>query len=340
MKIYLVAIFLILSILALFEPYKKKIEHSIVGAIGFLFILTAVFRSETIRDYKEYVNMFRNYDQYIVEPSFKFLSWFVGLFSESHLILFAIYACVGISIKLYAIKRLSNLVFLSILVYFSLLFTFHDLIQMRMGVAGAFFLLSIKPLYERKFLQFIGLIGLASLFHISALAYLVLWFINPKKPNWVIIYLLIPISFIIGMLGINFFTMIPIPFIREKIELYMALQEKGMYDKITIFNPRILFKCLIYSLFLLRMKIIEEKSPYFILAISIYAIGISCYPLFSFLPVASNRLSELFFPVEIVLIPFLTYMFKPLYLSRLLIILITFTNLFYLLYWTDIFDYV
>lgn len=71
------------------------------------------------------------------------------LFSDPVSGVFIIYSAISISIKLYVIKKLSLSPFLSIIVYISLYYILHELTQFRIGVAAAFFLLSIDDIYKK-----------------------------------------------------------------------------------------------------------------------------------------------------------------------------------------------
>lgn len=86
------------------------------------------------------------------EPSF----WIVVilnqlLFSSSYISFFMIYAMLGVSLKLYAIKTLLKDGFLfSLVIYLLLYYVLHELTQIRVGVASALFLLSLKDVLERR----------------------------------------------------------------------------------------------------------------------------------------------------------------------------------------------
>lgn len=90
------------------------------------------------------------------EPTF----WIINelnkiLFGGNEQTFFLIFAILGVSLKLLAIKKLSLLPFYSIFVYICLYFILHEMTQIRVGVATAIFLLAIPDIYNRNFKTFL-----------------------------------------------------------------------------------------------------------------------------------------------------------------------------------------
>lgn len=160
------------AIIALGESsIKRKQLYFIYGLTGFLMVLAAGLRDgNTVSDYKTYLNMFQYPEEAsTVEPTFTLIGSLVKAVCPWPVLLFVIYASIGVTCKILAIKRLTSLLFLSLVIYISNVYLLHDMTQIRAGVASGIFLLAIRPLAEHKIFRYTALILLASLFHYSAL---------------------------------------------------------------------------------------------------------------------------------------------------------------------------
>lgn len=330
-------IFAIAAFISLFTPKHQNHKQYLFIGFAIALIMIAGLRGEGVdRDYENYVAIFENYDSYLVEPLFYIVSFLIHkfLFSEP-LYLFLVFAIIGVSTKLWAIRQLSNWWFLTLVIYIGEFFILHDLTQIRVGLASGFLLLCIKPIHERNSKKFLAFSIIATLSHYSAILILPLWFISTNKPKKVLLYIAIPISYIIYFTSINILEYFPIPIIQEKLQMYQMLQQAGIggFDKINVFNLMQLFKIALFYLFIFKFDLINEKNKYFIILIKIFALSLCSFPLFSFMPVISFRISELFGIVDIILIPLIMYIFKPVWLSRVIIVLIgllfILTTLFY-----------
>jgi hypothetical protein len=229
---------------------------------------------------------------------------------------FLIFATLGVSIKFLAIKRLSKVHLLSLIVYLSLYFILHEMTQIRTGVAAGLFLLSIPDIYDRNFRKFIIKFLLAFSFHYSAIVMLPLYFLNPKKLN--IIYFLLPIvGFILAIFNLslffllNFSQMLP-NFLAYKINIYLDLLKLGEHSEINIINVYysfLLFTIYIYFCFFLYVKN-KIKNNYDILFIKTLTISLFSFYFFSDVPVFAFRISEFLNIVVIIFLPNLILYFK------------------------------
>ena len=110
--VYILSVlFLILGLLALMPLKINRLYRQIYIAIGIVLFLIAGFRGAGVdRDYIQYVGMFNHFNTVLVEPSFVFISFVINkYFSNNVLYLFIVFACLGVVIKLHAIKVLSEL---------------------------------------------------------------------------------------------------------------------------------------------------------------------------------------------------------------------------------------
>lgn len=337
----LLILFFLVAIIAFFSFYLKNIENLLFVILGILLILIAGLRNgESFRDYDMYVMMFQdNYDE-IVEPAFVVIKFIVrSLFGDNSIYLFIIFAIFGVSLKFMAIKQLTELWFYSVLIYLSNFFILHEMTQIRVGVAAALLLFCVKPIYERNLKRFLLFAFLAFAFHFSAIIILPLWFLNSKpQKTWLLI--LVPICYIIYFFGINFITVIPITGIKEKIEIYQKLQELGGEESvpINVFNFVFLAKIFIFYFFIYKYDLLLSYNKYFPIFMKIYCISLVSYLIFASISAFATRISELFGIVEIILIPFVFYIFRPIYFSKISVILIGLSFLLIVLFYVKLIE--
>ncbi|MEO6732479.1 MAG: EpsG family protein [Ferruginibacter sp.] len=311
----------------------KKILFLFFGAI--LMIYVAFRDGESVRDYKLYTTFFNNPETFI-EPSFTFIAFIIKKYLYGDVILlFIIYAILGVGIKLKAITQLTPLFFLSLLVYLSNFLILHEMTQIRVGIASGILLLCIKPVYERKLTTFLLLCTVAVFFHYSALILFPLWFINGHKRRYLLLILAMPVGLVIYFLNINLILNIPIPFLQDKIAIYQDWQKLGIkgLEKINVFNVLFLLRCGVYYLLLYKYQLLIKSSKYAIILLKIYALSLFALLVFSVMPVVAFRISELLGIVEIILLPMVYYLFKPSIFSKGIVFIVCLAvmvlNIFY-----------
>lgn len=335
--VVLLLLFLNFSYVSAYYLFRGRvISTKFYWFICFTCILLAGLRpAGSDRDYFTYLDHFDNYNNVILlEPTFKALAYAVHLFGNSHyLFLFVIYAILGISLKFIALKKCSIYLPGSLLIYLSNYFLLHDMTQIRVGVASAFLLLSIKPLYDKNLKHFALMALCATLFHYSAVIIFALWFLrdNSSKLLWLILPL---IAFALFLLNVNLLLDVPIPILHDKILTYQNLKyTNSIHNEINVFNAVYLLKLFLFYLIGLKYNYLSNIYCYFTLLFRIYALSLSLFLLLSDIPVLAYRLSELLGIVEILLLPLLIYLFKPVYLSKvcffLFCLIILFINEFH-----------
>lgn len=296
------------------DGFNSNYKNILFLVIGMLLIIFVGFRDgESVRDYRAYITMFNN-SETIIEPGFTFIAFIIKKYIfDNVILLFLIYAILGVGTKLKAIIQLTPLLFFSLLVYLSNFLILHEMTQIRVGVASGILLLCIKPIYERNLKTFLILCLVAVMFHYSAIILFPLWFINRNNPNKVLLLLLIPLGFLVYFLNINLILTIPIPYIQNKITVYQDLQALGLngFDKINVFNSLFLLRCAIYYLFLFKYELLIKSNKYTVILLKIYALSLFVWPTFSIMPVVAFRINELLGIVEIILLPMIFYLFKP-----------------------------
>lgn len=318
MIIVLFLIFLLLSFFSLFKIKNRFIEIFILVLISIVLILIAGFRGDGIdRDYANYKEMFLLWDKdaiYLVEPGFVVITAFARVFSSSHILLFLLFAILGISIKTYSIVKLTDYILVSFLIYFSSIYILHDLTQIRAGVASGLMLLSLIPLEARNKKQFFLVIFVAIMFHYTALVLLPFWFLKGDKINKKVWYLVIPISYLLlffSISPIDFYKLIPIAGIEAKVHAYILLQEANEDDKVNVISTLVLLRILFIIYILRKIEIISIVNKYAILLVKIYIISISILIVMSKTSAIALRFNEFFLAVEVVALPLILYTVEP-----------------------------
>lgn len=294
---------------------------------GLFLILFAGLRGKDVSsDYSTYIEFFLDIKQQgelklfsLVEPSYIIISYLLPTVRA----VMIVFALLAVSIKLYAINTMTPFVFFSITLLFSSFFLVQEMNQIRAAVATGILLLSIPSIFDKKLFSFCVLIIVAMLFHYSAIVFFPLYFLSNSKIQR-FYFLVIPAAYLLNLLGIGFLDIlkhIHINFVESKLEAYNELYSMGMYTKINIYNPIVILRIAIIYTLLVNSKQLSLKNRYFIVLMKSYIISIAVLVLFSNLPVFSLRVSDIFGIVEILLIPFFFYIYKPKSLIVLFILL-------------------
>jgi hypothetical protein len=316
MVIFLTAIFIVLSLLAVLDFVNSRYKNVIYFSLGILLFCIAAFRLPYIdRDYSNYIrnfNMNLVIGQSLVEPSFIIISGVVHKFLFGKpVFLFTIYAFLGVATKLIAIKKLSNHFFLSLVVYFSYSFILHEMTQIRAGVSLGFILLAIDPLYRRKAVSFFLFATLASFFHYSAILIYFLWFLKGDRIN-VTVYA----GLVIGSYFIYLFTSLVLTDLVSFLPQGEVLEKASRYENETgrglnVFNAWQLLRCALCFFFLYYIDLLQDSNKYAILFVKMYVFAAVTFVLLGTNPTIATRIGDLFSIIDIVLLPCLFSVFKP-----------------------------
>jgi hypothetical protein len=328
-QLYMWFYFLIFLLIALFSLAKEsRLKKILFICTGVLLFLIAAFRGNIDHDYNGYVILYNKailLTSLRIEPTFLLISFLIKHLFNNVLFLFIIYALLGVYLKFYAIKNLTEFWFLAVLIYFSNFYILHEMTQIRVGIASAFILLSIRPLLDRNFKSFLFLVTLAILFHYSAILALPLYFLKGSKINVLFFALIIPVVYLLYFLHMHItflIDLIPIPEVSIKFHQYKYLSTLNNAHAGNVFNYLQLSRCCLAFLFLWKWELLQQNNKYSILLLKIYIIAISILVLLSDIPAIGARASELIMPVEILLIPSLMYIIKQKQLATIFVIAI------------------
>lgn len=269
----------------------------------------------------------------IVEALRHFLSRTDGL-----VYLFLIYATLGIIVKFTAIKKLTDLTWLTVVVYFSTYFLLHEFTQIRAAIASGLILLAVIPIAERRLSRFLALITTAVFFHYSALVAYPLYFLSNRqltKGTKYVLGLSLPVGVAFHFLNINPILAIPIETVQLKLEVY-ALSESMRGLKLNVFNALYLIRYAVFYVLVYFSSLLQERSRYFPVLLKIYAMSLFAYLALSTNSTVAMRISELLGIVEIILIPLLYYTTKPRRIAVILIFIFAAVSLCINIFWTEL----
>lgn len=202
--------------------------------------------------------------------------------------LILIIAIFSVGIKLFYINKYSKNKLLSMLLYFTGVYIMFDMGVIRQGLSISIALISIKYIIERRFLKFIFVIFVASLFHTSILIFIPLYFIGTKKFSRKFIYTASILSLIIYFLKLDreilmFISNLNIPIISNKLLYYY-----NSYDEGTLYIS--IIKRLIILIFFMEVyKRKDINNNYDNLFFNAYFLSNIIMCLFPTIPILSGR---------------------------------------------------
>lgn len=281
-----------------FGPTQKRFIIAEALVIAFILIMLCVSRPDDMPDYQMYRMIYGwggagnlNKDMEItfsvlvnIAPTFLF---FIG-----------IYALFSVNAHIYAIFRNSPIIWISLLIYLSLYFVLHDMVQIRAAVATGILLISVRYIVERNLAVYLGLVVTAGMFHYSAMIFLPMYFIPYRHINkWIWSGVLV-VSLAFGLMNMQFgyiAKLIPVEIIQSYVYAYMGSHqhvgvEVGMSNIIKIGIGIIL---------IFNLETIRKRYPYAVPVMMFYIFSQMSYVLFTDLAVLQTRMGELFGVFEI-----------------------------------------
>jgi hypothetical protein len=298
--------------------------------------------AESSQDYVFYVQYYNNIREIsftFLEPTYFVISEVSRIIFDGPIGVFIIYSILGVTLKGLAFIKLSKYYLISMILYCGSFFLLHEMTQIRVGVAAGIFLLSIPSIVERKPWHFIGFLAIGILFHYSLMIFAFVYFLDPKKLNPKIYLTVVFVAFAAALVGFNlasFFQLIRLGFITDKLNAYKVLLDEGINSDIKLINPLLFLRIIVLAFFAMNWKILQERNVYSVILIKIYAFSIFFFIAFADLPVLAGRTSQLFGIVEIVLVPFIIYIFNPKYIGVAIAILFGILIFYKQLYYSNL----
>ncbi|WP_144282362.1 EpsG family protein [Chryseobacterium echinoideorum] len=252
---------------------------------------------------------------------------------------FLIFAFLGVSIKLFAIKKYSPFFFLSIIIYLSYLFIMQEMTTIRAGVASAIFLLSLDDIDNRNYKSFFLKILLCLFFHSSSLVFIIAFFIIYYKISIKYLYVGLCICFLLAVSKVNFLTLLYLDRIFPKVQVYLEMMEWMKEKETNIFNFRILFALFftgVLGFYYSKFKDVKFFDSLF----KLHVISLCFFFILSpSAHVFSIRTFELFSVIQIILYPMIVFLFEPRskFIGWTFIILFSIVQIVYLIDVVDIY---
>jgi len=351
MLIYIL-LFLLLMCFSFTEQYFKGSKFPELRIFLFIvFLLFVTFRPVggdkdyvsyllSFDSFKDPLDYFRHYNEWVYfDPMYYLIpSFYKTYVSQTNyaLIAFFTFALIALSLKFVSMGKLTNLFFLTLVVYFSNFFLLHEMTQIRVGAASAIFLFSIPYLVKKNYAAYIGMVLLAIMFHYSALLYFLPLLLSPfhfKQKIYfvalgvILVMTFVRTDFILPLLKIN------VGDVQVKSNNYIEYAELGYTEEVNKTNVNFLISFAITALFAFFIHAIQAKNQYAYLLIKLQILGLFLFQFFSPIPGFAFRSSELFMITQIITIPFFVYIFKQKWLGYGLVLLISamffWLNLFY-----------
>lgn len=317
---------------SLLSPLKN--EKIYFGIFCFFLFLFAAYRPPfEDRDYSSYYYAFRDGSSSL-ESSFIIISKIIKLFfGNNPSILFLVYAMLGVGLKAYSIQKTSNLLILSLYLYFCYLFSLQELTGIRTGVATGFIFLAIHPYCSGKISKAFICYLCACFFHISAAVLIILFFLKRDKLNKYFWGALIPMAYILHISGGNLLNLDILQPLVMSDRLESKINSYTQDAVLNVYNAWQLLRIFFAFYFLTVIDSLQNKNQHAIIAFKLYVISICILPILGNLPTFANRLSDIFMISDIILIPMLVYLYTPKIIPKLLVLtygaLYFFMNIFY-----------
>lgn len=281
--------------------FKDRDLHLYLFITTVLFLILFVGFREVGFDYNSYRNIYNSCSRFwidnskvqMIEKSYALLNHIMP--SYRSLLLFM--AFITLTLQMSFIYKYSPAPFASIFFYIGVLLYGSVMGQYRQALALAIIVWAYA-LRDYK-LRCLSLIILASLFHVSAVVALVIFFI-PRHLCKGRLYLLLFLAAIIinltaGTLITNAVQFLP-AFVAAKFNTYASLQEGVIYG----FNPAMVLRVTVFCIFYFNREYIASfrHGAFFY---NIYFVSLLMYMALGFLPELSSRGSIYFYFVELVL---------------------------------------
>lgn len=323
----------------LFSLYLKWLFIIISVVLLFLFQIYKPIGMDV--DSSTYYEIIKNsgvgYQGYSIEPIFRLILLIADSISDNpYITVLSIYFIIAISLKLYIINKNSEYFLLSFIAYLSFYAILHEIVQIRVGLAAAFLLLSLNDISNKKPIAFFFKIILASICHYSAIIAFPLYLLKPEridKKIWGLMLLFsIGVSFLSATYAnsiVQVFSLIP-GVAGAKLARYIELFNAGVHAQIDILNYYNVFLTMLSLFFILHSERIKDRFK--VIVIKIFILSQVSFYLLSFLPVLAYRVSELLGISVIYAITYLISFFENkktvMFIVFMFLVLILYFNLF------------
>lgn len=268
----------------------KYLSSMYLIAIGSILFLLAAFRDGIGYDFENYRKIFNLITIDKVPQSSSNVEWgfyILNIISYSFSIVIFISALIAIPMKIKLILEYSEDGLLSLIMYYTSVFIMFDMGVIRQGIAIMFILLSVKYIINRDFKKFLVVILCGSLFHITILLTIPLYFLNYIDFDRKVIYGASFVALIFSMFKVTtiifkILAKLPLGTIAYKLNYYLNSNQSNLTMSLI---KRIIF-LVIFVEFFKRKNIKDKKALTFLNG---YFLSILIMGLFSSVDIIGGR---------------------------------------------------
>lgn len=335
----LILLFIMAAALFLFSNLDRKNNYALLSLYLISLVVIAVTRPETTADTDNYYAGFLTGSfSERMEPMYALIVSFARLFPFPVLIGFTIYAIMSVKPRFSFIKKYSTSVWASVLVYMSYCYVAQDIVAMRSSVASVLLLYIIDFKLRGEKRKMLLCIFIAILFHYTAIAFFVLFFVDAEKKQRRLYLSLLLGCYILCFNGFDI-RYILLPFIDISFLEYNLIHYISSTNEVygTINGPQIL-RITTCVFFWINIDKIVQLYPNALLFLKIFTISLCMFPVFSSIDIMGYRFYELFSSAEILLLPicFMGALRKPVFYKTAILIYTSyffFNSITSLAYW-------
>lgn len=244
--------------------YKYKyLSTMYLIVIGSILFLLAAFRDGIGYDYENYKRIFNLITIDKVPQGSSNVEWgyyLLNVISYSFTVVIFISALIAIPMKIKLICEYSEDGLLSLIMYFTSVFIMFDMGVIRQGIAIMFMLLSVKYIINRDLKKFLIVILCGSLFHITIVVTIPLYFLSYIEFDRKVIYGASFVALLFSMFKITtiifrLLAMLPLGTISYKLNYYLNSNQSNLTMSLI---KRIIFLVLFVEFF--KRKNIKDKK--------------------------------------------------------------------------------
>lgn len=290
--------FIISCFLSLYDV--KRLSKAAVTVIYIVLVALVVFRPENMPDYQGYVQMYENGSDRL-EVNYQIMFAVLHSFKAPSFYFFVLMAILTVGIKLLAIDKMSKWPYMAICIWMSDVMIMQDMVTIRAALASSFLFGILYFKTEKKNLWMWLSVVLAVCSHLSALVFVVVPFLSGNKPRRTVYVTLLCLALFIPMANVSLLDIIPVG-----ITAYSHLVDTYINDTtVNPYNLVVLARMLICLSLWWRYKTAQADDRFFLISLKAYSIGCILFFLFWKQMSVALRLGELFWPTEILIMPYL-----------------------------------
>jgi len=324
LAIFLILIFFSFLELTAIDGVYKRI---LLIVAFFLMWLIAGLRFETGGDWTTYTEFFHDvepldkvmannapvYTESYMEPAYKLLNSIVKSSGGNIQAVFLIVALLNSILLFQGLKKYSAYPLTGVMIYFCSLYFLMDMLATRQSVAVLLFFTSIGFIYQRQFWRFMITMGIAFIFHRSCiLLFPFYFFINRTFSNKSHIFIFV---FSIAIFALQVHWMGKMLSVAAGIiggtngDIINMYLKSTTYGANRLLSVGVLINVVLFTLFMVKRKELD-KLRYFNIFFNLFMANVIVFFVFYEFIEISNRYRSYFLISNLVLLPYLIYLYK------------------------------